>query len=62
MSPFGNYKQVVPAAARCRPSRRCAVCRIGPAQLCLEFIEMVNRSWSPAEVGLLKKAARSALL
>jgi hypothetical protein len=62
MSPFGNYKQVIPAATRCRMPGRGAVCRMGSAQLCLEFIEMVSQSWSPAEVDILKKAARSALL
>ncbi len=62
MSPFGNYKQIIPAATRCRMPGRCAVCRMGPAQLCLEFVEMVSQSWSPAEVDILKKAARSALL
>ena len=62
MSPFGNYKQVIPAVTRCRTRGRCAVCRMGAAQLCLEFIELVSQSWSPAEVDILKKAARSALL
>jgi hypothetical protein len=62
MSPFRNDKQIVPAAARCRMHGGCAVCRMGPAQLCLEFIEMASRSWSPAELDLLRKAARSALL
>jgi hypothetical protein len=62
MSPFGNYKQVIPATTRCRRPGRCAVCRMGPAQLCLAFVEMVGQSWSPAQVDILKKAARSALL
>jgi hypothetical protein len=62
MSPFGNYKQIIPAATRCRMPGRCAACSLGPAQLCLEFIAMVSQSWSLAEVDLLKKAGRSALL
>jgi hypothetical protein len=62
MGPFGSYKQIIPAATRCRRPDRCAVCRMGPAKLCLEFVEMVSQSWSPAEVDILKKAARSALL
>ena len=62
MSPFGDYKQIIPAATRCRMPGRCAVCRMGWAQLCLKFIEMVSQSWSPPKVDILKKAARSALL
>jgi len=62
MSPFGDYRRVVPAAARRCPSGRCAVCCSQPAQLRQEFAAVVRQSWSPAEIDLLGKAARSALL
>jgi hypothetical protein len=62
MSTFPDYRQVVPAAARCRPSARCAVCSNGPAHLFLEFVEIVILSWSRPEQELLRKAARAALL
>ena len=61
MSPYRDYRQVVPAA-RCRPSRRCAVCGNGPAHVFLEFVEIVIRSWSQPEQDVLRKAARAALL
>lgn len=62
MDPFRNYRQVVPATARCSPSARCAVCRSQPAQVRQAFYEMTHRAWSPAEINRLSKAARSALL
>jgi hypothetical protein len=62
MSPFGNYQHVVPAAARHCPSGRCAVCGSHPAQLRQEFDTMVRRPWNPAEIDILSRAARSALL
>jgi hypothetical protein len=62
MSPFRNYRQVVPATARCSPSARCAVCCSRPTQLRLAVDDMVHRSWSPAEIDRLSKAAHAALL
>ncbi len=62
MNPFGNYRHIVPAAARRCPSGRCAVCWIQPAQLRQEFTSMVGLSWNPTEIVLLSKAARAALL
>ena len=62
MSPFRNYRQVVPVTARCSPSARCAACRSQLAQLRQAFNEMTHRSWSPTEIDRLSKAARSALL
>jgi len=38
------------------------VCRGGPAQVGHEFVEMVNQSWSKAEIDMLRKAAQSAPL
>jgi len=38
------------------------VCTNGSAQFFLEFVEVVNRSWSQPEQEMLRKAARAALL
>lgn len=62
MSPFGNYRHIVPAAARKCPYGRCAVCGSQSVQLRQVFAAVVGLSWSPAEIDLLSKAARSALL
>ena len=62
MSPFGNYRHIVPASARRCPSGRCPVCCSQPALLRQEFAAVVRDSWSPAEIDLLSRAARSALL
>jgi hypothetical protein len=62
MDPFRIYRQVSPATARRSPSARCAVCCRRPAQLRQAFDEMAHRSWSPAEIDTLRKAAHSALL
>jgi hypothetical protein len=60
VSPFRNYGPVVPG--RCRPFGRCVVCRGGPTLVCHVFTEMVAQSWSKAEIDILTKAARAALL
>jgi hypothetical protein len=62
MDPFRDYQQAMPAAARCRRSARCAVCSGRPAQLRVQFSAIVRLAWSPAEIDLLTKAARAALL
>ena len=62
MSPFGNYRHIVPATARKCPSGRCVVCWSPPAQLRQVFAAVVCESWSPDEIDLLSKAARAALL
>jgi len=62
MSPFRDYRQVVPHAARCCPSARCTVCCNGSAYFFLGFVEIVSRCWSQPEQDLLRKAARAALL
>jgi len=62
MDPSRNYHQVAPATARCSPSARCAVCCRRPEQLRQALDEMAQRSWSPAEIDRLRKAAHSALL
>jgi len=62
VDPFRNHRQVVPATARCSSAARCAVCCSRPAQLRQAFDAMAHRSWSPAEIDRLRKAAHSALL
>jgi hypothetical protein len=62
MDPFRNYRRVASAAARHCPSGRCPVCASQPALVRQAFADMVRRSWSPAELGLLSKAADAALL
>jgi hypothetical protein len=62
MDPFRDYRQVVQAATRHCPFGQCAACRSLPALVGQEFADMVRRSWSPAELDILDRAARSALL
>lgn len=62
MDPSRNYPQPVHSSRQCRPSRRCVVCSRQPVQILQEFFGMVRGSWSTAEMDILSKAARSALL
>jgi hypothetical protein len=62
MDPFRSYRQVVPAEARYCPFGGCAVCCSQLTLVRREFTDLVRRSWSPAELDILSKAARSALL
>ena len=62
MSPFGDFRHVIPSATRRCPSGRCAVCCSQLAQLREKFAAMVRQSWSPAEIDILTKAEHSALL
>jgi hypothetical protein len=62
MDPFRDYRRVVSAATRHCPSGRCAVCCSAPTLVHQEFADMVRRSWSPAELCVLRKAADAALL
>lgn len=62
MSPFRDYPYGFPGAARCCPFGGCAVCYSEPSQVRLEFAGLIRRSWTPAELDILGKAARSALL
>jgi hypothetical protein len=62
MDPFQKYLQDTIAAARHCPVGRCAVCASQPTLVRLQFADLVGRSWSPAEIDLLSKAAQSALL
>ena len=62
MDPFGNYRQVVPAAKQHCPVGGCGVCYSQPDLVRREFTDLVGRNWSPAELDILTQAARSALL
>jgi hypothetical protein len=62
MDPFPDYRHVVSAAARHCPLGQCAVCSSGSALVRMEFADVVRRSWSSAELDILTKAARAALL
>jgi hypothetical protein len=62
MDPFRDYQQALPAAARCRRSARCAVCSRRPSLQLQQFYAIVRLAWSPAEIDVLTKAARAALL
>jgi hypothetical protein len=62
MGPFRDYQQIIAALARHCPFGGCAVCRSEPALVWQELIGLVGRSWTVAELDLLSKAARSALL
>jgi hypothetical protein len=62
MSPFGDYRHVVPANARRHSSGQCAVRRSQPTQLREEFDAVVRQSWSLAEIDILSQAADAALL
>jgi hypothetical protein len=62
MDPFRSYRRVASTAGRHCPSGRCAVCCSQPALVHQAFADMVRRSWSPAELDLLSKAADAALL
>jgi hypothetical protein len=62
MNPFRNYPQSVLTAGRYCHTPGCLVCFSKPAHLLQEFLELVRQSWSPAQIDMLSKAARSALL
>jgi hypothetical protein len=62
MDPFHYHRQVVPAEPRHCPFGGCGVCCSQPTLLRREFTDLVRRTWSPAELDILRQAARSALL
>jgi hypothetical protein len=61
MSPFREFRRVVPAPRHC-PLGGCAVCCGHLKLVHLEFADLIRQAWSPAELDILSKAARSALL
>ena len=62
MGPFRDYRQVIHSAGRCCDINTCAATRSRPALLRQVFLTIVERSWDPAEVCTLRRAASSALL
>ena len=62
MGPFRDYRRVIQTAPRCRDTKLCAATRSQPALLRQVFRSIVERSWDPAEIHMLRKAASSALL
>lgn len=63
MNPFRDYpKPVAHIGRRCFPFRRCEVCSRSAPQLLREFYTVVQDNWNTAELEMLAKAARSALL
>jgi hypothetical protein len=62
MGPFRDYRRVIQAAARRCDAGLCAAMRGQPAPLRQVFQAIIERSWDPAEVDRLRRAARSALL
>jgi len=62
MGPFRDYRRVIQTAQRCCDTKLCAATRSQPALLRQVFRSIVERSWDPAEVRLLRRAASSTLL
>jgi hypothetical protein len=62
MGPFRDYRRVIQAAPRCCDTKLCAATRNQSALLRQVFRSIVERSWDPAEIHKLRKAASSALL
>jgi hypothetical protein len=62
MGSFRDYRRVIQTAARCCDSELCAATQTHPALLLQEFRSIVERSWDPAEIRMLRRAASSALL
>jgi hypothetical protein len=62
MGPFRDYRRVIQTAPRCCDTKLCAVTRSQPTLLRQVFRSIVERSWNPAEISTLRKAASSALL
>ena len=62
MGPFRDYRHVIQTARRCCDTKLCAATRNQPALLRQVFRSIVERSWDPGEVHMLRAAASSALL
>lgn len=61
MGPFRDYRRVIQTAPRCCDTRLCAVTRSQAALLGQMFRSIVERSWDPAEMRMLRRAASSTL-
>ena len=62
MRPLRNYRRVIQTAPRCCDTKPCAATRNQRALLRQELRSVVERSWDPAEIRMLRRAASSALL
>ena len=60
--PFRDYRRVIQTAPRCCDTTLCSATRNQPALLRQRFRTIVERSWDPAEIRKLRRAASSALL
>ena len=62
MAPFRDYQRVIQTAPRCCDTKPCAATPNQPALLRQVFRSIIERSWDPVEVHMLRRAASSALL
>src|SRR5215475_8674848 len=62
MGPFRDYRRVIQTTPRCCNTKVCAATRNQPALLRQMFRSIVERSWDPAEIRMLRRAASTALL
>ena len=62
MAPFRDYRRVIQTAPRCCDTKLCADTQNQPALLCQVFRSIVERSWDPVELHMLRAAASSAWL
>jgi hypothetical protein len=62
MGPFRDYRRVIQTAPRCCDTKVCAATRNQPALLRQMFRSIVERSWDPDQIRMLRRAASSALL
>jgi hypothetical protein len=62
MGPFRDYRRVIQTAPRCCDTTSCAATHNQPELLRQTFRSLVERSWDPAEIRMLRRAASSALL
>jgi hypothetical protein len=62
MGPFRDYRRIIQTAPRCCDTKVCAATRNQPALLRQIFRSIVERSWDPDQIHMLRRAATSALL
>jgi hypothetical protein len=62
MGPFRDYRRVIQTAPRCCDTKVCAATRNQPVLLRQMFRSIIERSWDQAEIRMLSRTARSALL
>ena len=62
MGPFRDYRRVIQTAPPCCDTKVCAATRNQPAPLRQMFRTIVERSWDPDQIRMLRTAANFALL